>query len=202
MSSSTLENKRYINLLDGTSWLVGEDDCQGCILLNKEKDLPEYLSPIYQDSCVIVRQDTEFAVPGFYIVSLRQHIGSIGEVEPDAAVHLAIITHIVRRAMKLALNITVASVYHEERLSNSHFHQWMLPYWEDAVIASGFMPKIYKSNIKKYQKYESNISEYLRYFKFCNEKEKILEFNKIMRDFLKKDLYTQYILKKYKFNNE
>lgn len=197
MSVSVPKDKRYINLLDGTSWLVGEDDCQGCILNNKV-DLPEYLLPIYESNRIFVRQDTEFAVPGFYIISSKEHIGSIGDMDPEIASQLAIVTHLVRRAMKLVLNVNVASVYHEERLINSHFHQWMLPYWAEAVEISGFMPKIYSSNIKKYQKYEANVSKYLKYFQFDTERVRILEVNKAMRDFLNTDGYTTKIIKLYK----
>lgn len=178
-------SKRTLDFLDGTSWIVGEDDCRGCLMNERSSQLSKYLKPVYEDEYVVVRQDAEFCVPAFYIVSPIEHIDSLMNMSNDLIFRLFLVTKFVRLGMKKVLNINVANIYHEERLKNSHYHHWILPFWDKEVRECGFIPKIYQSNVKKYQTYDANVVAYLKYFTFDKYCADILSCNKRMMKFLK-----------------
>jgi diadenosine tetraphosphate (Ap4A) HIT family hydrolase len=141
---------RYLDFLGGPSHLVHEDTCRGCFMNLAERELSDLLAPVYDDGLITVRQDAEWAVPGFMVVGVRQHIGSLDEMNLQLVGRLARVTHFVRRAMRERLGLTAVQMYQEEKLDRPHFHTWMLPLWPDTMSAHRINPRIYESNIARY----------------------------------------------------
>ncbi|MEV1006315.1 hypothetical protein [Streptomyces sp. NPDC049881] len=141
---------RVLAFLGGASRLVSEDTCRGCFMNRAEDELPGLLAPVHDDGVVTVRQDAEWAVPGFMVVGVRPHIGALDEMELPLVERLGRVTHAVRRAMRDRLGLAAVQMYQEEKLDRPHFHVWMLPLWPDVMAAHGINPRIYESNITDY----------------------------------------------------
>lgn len=165
---------RYFHFIDGFKVRVAHDACRGCYIENHAKELPIWLDPIIQNDEIAVRQDAEFPVPGFYIIALRKHVGSIADIPPELVAMLGVTTHLVRKAMRDALGIERAHLYLEEKIIGPHYHMWILPLWDDVMKSNNIDPKIWLGNIKSY----------IDLFCFDKEKDKILEFNNTLREVL------------------
>jgi diadenosine tetraphosphate (Ap4A) HIT family hydrolase len=129
-------------------------------------------------------------VPAFYIIGIKEPVPSIADVSEDTAALLGIVMHIVRKAMKEALGVKRVNIYLEEKLKNPHYHTWLLPMWDDVLKSNNIQPRIWESNIMKY----------IKLFKFEAEGEKILQYNKLMREHLERNyLYPGSVLSKNNF---
>ena len=88
---------KKLDFLNGEYFEVSDDTCRGCFLNKVEsKELGLYLDPVYVDEYISIRQDAECALPGFYIVSLNQHIGSLMDIEDVILCKLWIAIKMVR----------------------------------------------------------------------------------------------------------
>ncbi|SFD77976.1 hypothetical protein SAMN05421773_13013 [Streptomyces aidingensis] len=141
---------------------------------SREPELPSILSPVFDDGIITVRQDAEWAVPGFMVVGVRPHIGALDEMELALVERIGRVTHSVRRAMRERLGLTAVQMYQEEKLERPHFHLWMLPLWPDVMARHSINPRIY----------ESNILRYLTLFDFESSKAAIHRCADEVRDFL------------------
>jgi diadenosine tetraphosphate (Ap4A) HIT family hydrolase len=166
---------RTLNFLDGTQFIVDEEVCRGCFMNNPENKLPELLEPILEDRSISVRQDAEWSVPGFYIIGIREHCGSFGDLDLQAVQRISMVMHYVRKAMKEALNIEVVHIIQEEKLINAHLHIWLLPLWPQIIATLEHSPRICASNIM----------EYIELFSFEQEKERIQKCNAEMKIYLR-----------------
>lgn len=160
--------------IDGHAVEVSEDACRGCYIEKHRESLPIHLKPVIENAEIAVRQDAEFPVPGFYIISLRRHIQSIADVDGELAAQLGLCVHYVRKGMKECLGINRAHIYLEEKIVGPHYHTWLLPLWEDVMEEHDIDPKIWLGNVKKY----------IDLFQYEQEKDKILLFNQRLREYL------------------
>ena len=165
---------RYLDFLGGPSRLVSEDTCRGCFMNLTERQLPDILAPVYDDGVITVRQDAEWAVPGFMVVGVRPHIGALDEMELPLVERIGRVTHFVRRAMRERLGLAAVQMYQEEKLDRPHFHVWMLPLWPDVMAEHGINPRIY----------ESNVAQYLTLFTLDSRETAIRRCTADVRDFL------------------
>jgi hypothetical protein len=187
--------KRTINLLNGDKWIVDYAACHGCTIQKHRCSLPEFLQPIYETKYVSVRQDDEWPVSGFYIISTKIHYESIGCMPENIASDIGKTVHRIRNAQEVCLGIHKVIIIQEERYIRSHFHAWLLPLYPDKLeklpedkgnINSGEI--IDRHNIRIYRRvrtYNSNIISYLELFSAKTEMERILDSNNKMRLFLK-----------------
>lgn len=175
--------KRTLHFFYGDSWVVGVNDCRGCLMQLRREEMDELMRPIYEDGDVWVIQDAEFAVPGFYVIGTKKHLASTADFSTFIALKVGLITSLTRKGMRDLLGIKFAEIYHEERMNNSHYHSWILPCWDYAVKRSGCMPTIFPSKVFKYSNFAADVVNYLRAFDFIDEKEKILKFNTVMREY-------------------
>lgn len=166
---------KTLKFLDGTSYEVDEPYCRGCFMLKNDHLMPKYIDPIYYDGNVIVRQDAEWPIPAFYIVSIKDHIGCFDKLDEETRNKINNAIYLVRKGIRECFGIERAQIYHEEKISSPHFHVWILPLWEDTMNKIGVQPKIYESNVKKY----------IDSFSFDENKDKILECNKKMKEYFK-----------------
>jgi diadenosine tetraphosphate (Ap4A) HIT family hydrolase len=160
--------------LDGSYYDVEEPYCRGCFMNHNEHLMPFYIYPVFERDGVVVRQDAEWPIPGFYIISIREHIGSFDCIDAKTRAMICELLFWIRKGIREKLGVERAQIYHEEKISSPHFHIWILPLWEDIMSKTGIQPKIYESNIK----------QYIDSFHFEETKGKILKCNEIMKEFL------------------
>jgi diadenosine tetraphosphate (Ap4A) HIT family hydrolase len=165
---------RTLNFLDGSTFEVPADTCRGCFMEEHEDQLPAIIAPVLDDGYLTVRQDAEWAIPGFMVVGTRSHVGSIGDMPLEAARHLGTVLHFVRRGMRDRLGLPAVHMFQEEKLERPHFHVWMLPLWPDVIARHDINPRIY----------ESNIARYLSLFNFSENERRIRHCNEELRDYL------------------
>jgi len=141
---------REMRFLDGSVLCVREDVCRGCLMNQMETTLPKLIEPIYDDGEVVVRQDAEWPVPGFYIVGLRQHLGAIDRIPVGLYTRLCEVTREVRSAMRTLLGVEHCHFFQEEKLVGAHYHAWLLPLWPNVMKKHEINPRVYESNIAAY----------------------------------------------------
>lgn len=172
------EKMKLLKFLDGSSYLVDEPYCRGCFMnLNADK-MPKCIDPVFDNGTVVVRQDAEWPIPAFFIISIKKHIGAFDLLDQKTRRELSDALYFVRKGLREVFGINRAQIYHEEKISSPHFHIWVLPLWEDVMEKYNIQPKIYESNVKKY----------IDIFNFESNKEKILECNKKMKEYLKEKI--------------
>lgn len=156
--------------LDGSSISVDDDTCRGCHL-ESANGLPKELFPVWENESFVIRQDAECPVPGFYILSTKKHIMTIGDLSPREAAQIGIISNRLRVNMLNALGIQRIHMILEERMINPHLHIWFLPLWQDVMTKYNIDPKVWNSNIL----------QYLQLFKYEENCQQILTFNRILK---------------------
>ena len=169
---------KRLHFLDGSYYDVDEPYCRGCFMDKNKNLISNYIEPIYDDGDVIVRQDAEWPIPAFYIISIHQHIGSYDCLNNSTRKKINELLFWVRKGIRDNFGDVRAQIYHEEKLSNPHFHIWVLPLWEDVMKKNNIYPKIYESNIKKY----------IDLFKFEDYKDTIILYNNKMIAYLKEHI--------------
>jgi len=169
-----MANTRTLDFLDGTHFIVEKDTCRGCFINNVKHPLSELLEPVLEDKAITVRQDAEWPVPGFYIIGLRDHIGTFADIDLKMLQRISIVLHVVRKAMREALGIANVHMFQEEKFVNAHLHIWLLPLWPQVMADHAINPRIY----------ESNIMEYIQLFSFAQEEESIRQCNMALKRYL------------------
>lgn len=169
---------KIYKFLDRSELSVDDNMCRGCYL-ERADNLPIELSPIWMNDFFVIRQDAECPVPGFFIVSARQHIHTIGDLTPEQASELGVILNRLRDTMSKNLGIKRSHVFLEERLIEPHLHIWMLPLWPNIMKEHQIDPKIWNSNIYTY----------ISLFTYEENKDNILHINQIMRQALANDSF-------------
>ena len=144
------EGYRVLQFLGGTPLTVPENACRGCVMNAIEAELPELLAPVYDDGTITVRQDAEWAVPGFMVVAVRPHLGGVDQMDLPVVHRLATVMRFVRRAMRTELGLAAVQTYQEDKLDRPHYHAWMLPLWPQMMARHEINPRIYESNIARY----------------------------------------------------
>jgi hypothetical protein len=109
------------------------------------------------------------------IISVKQHIGSIGDLDLDTVRRVGMLAHFLRRGMAERLGLKRVHMYQEE-YQGSHFHLWLLPLWPDVLKRAAMDPRIH----------ESNVTEYLDLFSFQAEKERIERCRSELADYLRR----------------
>lgn len=169
---------KIYKFLDRSELSVDDSMCRGCFL-EKAEHLPTELDPIWENDFFVIRQDAECPVPGFFIVSTRRHIHTIGDLTLEQASELGVIINRLRDTMNMNLGIKRVHIFLEERLIEPHLHIWMLPLWPNIMKEHRIDPKIWNSNIYTY----------ISLFTYEENKEKILHINQIMRQTLASDFF-------------
>lgn len=172
-----LDNEhRYLEFLGGTKqyrcYIVSKD-LPRCIFMEEHREeLDEILFPIYIDNNICISQDSSYALPGFYIISLRNYYKNIIELNYELFEEINFWVYEIRKAMKEVLNIEYVNVYYEEKTSKSaNVHYWIMPVLTQGNIA----PKLHYLYLK----------DYLEQFNLIENKKQIIEYNEKMRKYIK-----------------
>lgn len=167
---------RYLEFLGGTKqyrcYIVSKD-LPRCIFMEEHREeLDEILSPIYMNDNICISQDSSYALPGFYIISLRSYYKNITELNYELFEEINFWIYEIRKAMKEVLNIDYVNIYYEEKTSNSaNVHYWLMP----VLVHGNIVPKLHYLYLKKY----------LEQFNLIENKKQIIDYNEKMRKYIK-----------------
>lgn len=177
-------NLRYLDFLGGTKqyrcYIVSKD-LPRCIFMEEHRDkLDKILQPIYIDNDICISQDASYALPGFYIISLRNHYRNIIELDYNLFQKINFWIYELRKAMKDILNIEYVNVYYEEKSSNSsNVHYWLMPVQTKNNIA----PKLHYLYLKKYLEQFTLIENRAQIEEYNEKLKQYINENKIMEKF-------------------
>jgi len=178
-----LDNEyRYLDFLGGTKqyrcYIVSKD-LPRCIFMEKYREkLDKILLPIYMDEDICISQDASYALPGFYIISLRNHYRNITELNYELFEKINFWVYEIRKAMKEVLNIEYVNVYYEEKTSKSaNVHYWLMPVKTQEKIA----PKLHYLYLK----------EYLEQFKLTENRKQIEDYNVKIKKYIKENKISE-----------
>ena len=173
---------RYLDFLGGTKqyrcYIVSKD-LPRCIFMEKYRDrLDKILWPIYMDEDICISQDASYALPGFYIISLRDHYKNLIELNYELFEKINFWVYEIRKAMKEVLNIEYVNVYYEEKTSKSaNVHYWLMPVKTKEKIA----PKLHYLYLK----------EYLEQFKLTENRKQIEDYNVKLKKYIKENKISE-----------
>lgn len=167
---------RYLDFLGGTKQFrcyIVSKDMPRCLFMEEYRDkLDKILFPVYMDEDICISQDASYALPGFYIISLRKHYRNIIELDYDLYKKINFWIYEIRKAMKESLEIDYVNVYYEEKSSGSaNVHYWLMPVKTKDKMA----PKLHYLYLK----------DYLEQFKLCDNRNQIEEYNSKIKKYIK-----------------
>ena len=154
-------------------FLVSRNMPRGEFLEQYSHLLDERLHPIYQNEGITVRQDASYPIPGFYVVHPKTEERSMDEMDEILHLRTAFVIREIRKGMREALGIEHLHLYYEEKRQRKYdIHYWILP--------------IYNFRLERDYIGSFLLRDYLDSFEFEREKEKILQCNRALKDYLKK----------------
>ena len=167
---------RYLDFLGGTKrircYLVPEDMPRLVFLRDYSELLDPALLPVFECDSVSVRQDTTYALPGFYIVSLQEHLQAFDQMDRATYMRMMQAVFHTRQGMRDKLGIEHIHLHYEEKPSASaNVHIWLMP-----VDFARFGKETLLVNL--------DLRAYLTSFDFSKERKKILDFNQKVRQYL------------------
>lgn len=162
--------RRTFRFLDGSLMNAAADACRGCIMNECSDSLPKEIRPVYDDGEIVVRQDAEWPVPGFYIVGIRSHIGSYDLIGRQMHMKMSELIRATRSIQRHLIGISHVHLLQEEKRIGAHLHYWLLPLWDEVMEKHDINPRLY----------EGNIIQYLTLFNYTDTKDQIERYNKIM----------------------
>jgi len=163
---------RYLDFLGGTSrlrcYLVPEATPRN-LFLDTATDFDECHTPVYDHAGVVVRQDSSYALPGFYIVSFRHQYRAIDAIDLSMSLRAGLVIQDVRRAMRQELAIKYVHLHCEEKADEScNVHYWIMPVASEPGDKSTALTRL-------------DIKKYLQTFDFQMTRDTIIDFNVRMR---------------------
>lgn len=170
--------KKYYICLGGSknfqAFLCNNTMSKGEFLDEHADDVDEVLRPVFEDDKLTVRQDAKYAIPGFYIISPKQHYRSIDEMPQEYFEHCMLMAKRIKEHIT-ALGIMQSHIYHDEKYrSPASAHFWVLPLPDK----SDFNLTIYSTDIWTY------LETFPRYRETGRQ---IREYNNHMRSVMRSD---------------
>lgn len=174
------EGKKYFVCIGGSKnfqcFLSDKSMSKGEFLVSHEDEIDDCLRPIYEDNRIIVRQDSRYAIPGFYIISPKLHYRSIDEIPQDTYQECLFMARDISQGLS-TLGIQRTHLYHDEKYrARMSAHFWVMPLYEDYADKNGLNLTIFSRDIWTY------LDTFPRYEV---TKPQILDFNSKMQSFLK-----------------
>lgn len=133
--------------------------------------------PIYEDDDIIIRQDAQIAIPGFFIVATKNNFKNIIQMDLETYQKCLYFVCLIRKELKESFDIKQAYMYYDEHYhkpSSTHF--WVMPLYEEVVKTNNLNPTILSNDIWKYQDL----------FEFSKTKNDIYKINQEMKKVLAK----------------
>lgn len=133
--------------------------------------------PIYEDKDIIIRQDAQIAIPGFYIIATKSNFKNIIQMDLETYQKCLYFVSLIRKELKNNFDIDRAYMYYDEHYrkpSSTHF--WVMPLYEKVIKDNNLNSTILSSDIWKYQEL----------FEFSQTKKDIYRINQGMTKILAK----------------
>jgi hypothetical protein len=122
---------RWLEFIGGPGWtcfLLPASLSRCEFLRDRGGELDPVLAPVYASHGIIVRQDTTFPLPGFYIVAVHDVVPSLDAMPLVTHLRIALIVRAVRQAQRSALGVqNIHLYYHETPLPTCSVHYWLMP---------------------------------------------------------------------------
>ena len=132
----------------------------------------------YEDENIIIRQDAQIAIPGFYIVATRKSYKNISQMDLNTYYKCLYFSSLVRKGLKENFGIERAYMYYDEHYNKpSSTHFWVMPIYDEVIEKNNLNATILSRDIWEYQDL----------FKFSETKKDIYEMNEGMRKTLIKE---------------
>lgn len=133
--------------------------------------------PIYEDRDIIIRQDAQIPIPGFYIVATKDSFRKISFMDSELYKKCMYYSVLIKRKLFLEFGIEKVYMYYDEHYQKpSSTHFCVMPIYDKIVNDNNLSPTILKYDIWKYQEL----------FQFKDSKDDIYQINDGMRKVLKK----------------
>lgn len=148
---------------------------RGEFLDRYELQLDSAISILYQDEDVVVRQDVQFAIPGFYIIATKQQARRLKDLDKIVVGKCFNIANLIKR--ELLEDNRIQAVFigydeHYEKPTSTHF--WVLPIHKEKGL-----PRDISIHDSKFWDYFANS------YKFQETKEQINNYNVKFREILR-----------------
>ena len=167
---------------------IGGSKNYQCFLESKKLSRAEFMKkykdqidschiPIYEDEDIIIRQDAQIPIPGFYVIATNQIYEKLSYMDVELYKKCLLYSAFVKKLLLEEFDIRNVFMYYEEHyIKPSSTHFWVMPIYDDIINKYGLNPTIFNYDIWKYQDL----------FEFQNTKNQIYEINKVMRKKLRK----------------
>lgn len=174
------EGKKFFTCIGGKKnfqcFLSDNWMSKGQFITMHENELDDCLKPIYENNGIVVRQDAKYAIPGFYIVSPKEHFSNIHDMPATMFQRCMFIAQNVKKGLS-TLGIQQTHIYHDEKYKNPiSAHFGVLPLYQRFIKENNLDASITSNDIWIYQDL---------FPKYSETKYKIREFNVRMKHFFK-----------------
>lgn len=170
-------DKRFLEFIGGSKnyrcFVVPKDFPRSEFFNKYSHLLDERLQPIYENDGIAVRQDSTFALPGFYILGYNKQFSSFDEIPDLLQLRTSYLLKNVRKGMRETLNTNFIHMYYEEKdKASSNVHYWLMPSQDSQT---GRTPYIF----------DIDLFNYLSSFEYKKKKLEIGKSNDVMKKYIK-----------------
>jgi hypothetical protein len=168
---------RYLDFLGGDKELrcfLVPHDMPRCHFMSEHADLlDEALNPVYAHHGICVRQDSSYALPGFYIVSLDEQYTAMDRMDEVTHLRGALVLRALRAGMRTSLGIGYVHLHYEEKPDEScNVHYWVMPVLDRVTQTTTVILRL-------------DIRKYLSAFRFRVERAEICDNNEKVREYFR-----------------
>lgn len=143
--------------------------------LEKYNDkLDSCLEPIFEDKDILIRQDVQFAIPGFYVIATKQRARRILELDKELYAKCLYMASIIKKIFikeSIAQNIFIGHEEHFKKPASAHI--WVLPIYGKEDINA------FDGSLWNYMDKKNN---------FSINKPQILAVNQKMKDLISNEI--------------
>lgn len=167
---------------------IGGNKNYQCFLESKKLSRAEFMQqyqtlldpchiPVYEDNEIVIRQDAQIPIPGFYIVATKQNFRKVSSMDLETYQKCLRYSALVKQGLKSEFGIDRVYMYYDEHYTKpSSTHFWVMPIYEEVLLENSLNATILNYDIWKYQEL----------FEFQNSKENIYEINDGMKKVLRR----------------
>jgi len=168
---------RYLDFIGGEKEIrcfLVPDSLPRIVFMEEHPELLDRaIQPIYESDVLNVRQDSSYALPGFYIVGLRAPVAALDRLPVQLHLRMSLVLYEVRVAMRSLLGIDLIHLHYEERPEPScTVHYWLMPILPDRCGRPFVITHL-------------NLLAYVNQFRFTETRDRIYEYNERMREHLR-----------------
>ncbi|MBQ6546698.1 MAG: hypothetical protein IJL74_01715 [Bacilli bacterium] len=133
--------------------------------------------PIYEDENLIIRQDAQYPLPGFYIIATKTGKRTIADIDTNLYQKGMEYAFLIKTILQESFKIKKVYIYYDEHYHKpSSVHFWVMPIYEDVLNENNLKATIFSNDIWKY----------LDLFEFKDTKEEIYKINEEMKKIINK----------------